>query len=147
VLDPSAFEFAESTVKLRRHKSAGNDQIPAKLIYAVGRTIRSEIHKLINFVWNTEELPEQWKESIPVPVYKKGDKTDCSNFRGISLFPTTYKILTNILLFRLTSYVQKIIGYHQCGIRRNWSTTVDILHLSNTLEKKGNTMKQSINCL
>jgi hypothetical protein len=36
-------------------------------------------------IWNKEELPDQWKESILVPVYKKGDKTDCSNYRGISL--------------------------------------------------------------
>ena len=86
MLELSAFEFAESTVKLRRHKSPGNDQIPAKLIYAVGRTICSEIHKLINFVWNKEELPEEWKGSIIVPVHKKGDKTRCSNYRGISVF-------------------------------------------------------------
>jgi len=49
-------------------------------------------------VWNKEELPEEWKESIIVPIYKKGDKIDCSNYRGISLLPTTYKILPNILL-------------------------------------------------
>jgi hypothetical protein len=36
----------------------------------------SEIHKLVNSIWNKEELPEQWKESIIVPIYKKGDKTD-----------------------------------------------------------------------
>jgi hypothetical protein len=44
--------------KLKRHKSPGIDQIPAELIKARGRTIRSEIHKLINSVWNKEELPE-----------------------------------------------------------------------------------------
>ena len=75
--------------KLKRHKSPGIDQIPAELIKAGGRTIRSEIHKLINSIWNKEELPEQWKESIIVPIYKKGDKTDCSNYRGISLLSTT----------------------------------------------------------
>jgi hypothetical protein len=62
--------------------------------------ICSEIHKLIIYTWNKEELPDQWKESIVVPVYKKGDKTDCSNYRGISHLPTTYKILSNILLSR-----------------------------------------------
>jgi hypothetical protein len=42
-----------------------------------------DIHKLINSIWNKEELPEQWNESIFVPIYKKVDKTDCSNYRGI----------------------------------------------------------------
>ena len=48
-------------------------------VKAGGRTIRSEIHKLINSIWNKEELPEEWKESIIVPICKKGDKTYCSN--------------------------------------------------------------------
>jgi hypothetical protein len=46
---------------------------------------------------------------------KKGCKTDCSNYRGISLLPTTYIILSNILLARLTSYAEEIIGDPQCG--------------------------------
>jgi hypothetical protein len=44
--------------KLKRHKSPGIDQIPAELIKAGGRTIRSEIHKLNNSIWNKQELPE-----------------------------------------------------------------------------------------
>jgi hypothetical protein len=71
--------------KLKRYKSLGIDQIPAELNKAGGSKICCEIHKLINSIWNKEELPDQWKESIIVPVYKKGDKTDCSNYRGISL--------------------------------------------------------------
>ena len=63
--------------RLKRHNSPGFYQIPLELIKAGGRTIRSEIHKLINSIWNREELPEEWKESIIVPIYKKGDKTDC----------------------------------------------------------------------
>jgi sorting nexin-29 len=66
-----------------------------------------------------EELPEQWKEYIIVPIYKKGDRMDCSNYRGISLLSTSYKILSNILVSRLTPYVDEIIGDHQCGFRRN----------------------------
>jgi hypothetical protein len=49
-------------------------------------------------MWKKEELPEEWKDLIIVPVYKKGDKTDCSNYRGISLLSTTQKILYSILL-------------------------------------------------
>jgi len=45
--------------KLRRHKSPSIDQIPAELIKAAGRTIHPEIHRLINSIWNNEELPKQ----------------------------------------------------------------------------------------
>ena len=65
--------------KVKSHKSQGIDQIPAELIKAGGRTIHYEIHKLIISFWNKEELSEEWKESIIVPIYKKGNKTVCSN--------------------------------------------------------------------
>jgi len=60
-------------------------------------------------------LPEEWKESIIVPIYAKGDKTDCSSYRGKSLVPTIYKILSNMVPSRLTPYVEEITGDHQCG--------------------------------
>ena len=100
--------------KLKSHKSSGIDEIPAELIKAGGGTICGEIHKLITSILK-EKLPEEWKESIIVPIHKKGDKTHCNNYRGISLLPNTYKILSNILLSRLTPYAKEIIGDHQCG--------------------------------
>jgi hypothetical protein len=83
VPEPSTFEFVMTIERLKRHNSPGFDQIPTGLIKAGGRTIRSEIHKLINSIWKRKELPEDWKESIIVPIYKKGDKTDRSNYRGM----------------------------------------------------------------
>jgi hypothetical protein len=57
-------------------------------------------------------LQQQWKESIITPIYKKSDKSDCSNYRGISLLPTTYKTLSNALISGLTPYVE-VIEDHQ----------------------------------
>jgi hypothetical protein len=91
---------------------------------------------LIIAIWNKEELPEDWKESITVPIHKKGDKTDCNNYRGISLLPTTYNILSNILLVRLNPYAEEIMGDHQCGFRRSRSTTDHILCIRQIPEKK-----------
>jgi len=123
------------------------DQIPAELIKGGGSTICGEFHKLIVSIWDKEELPEEWKESIIVAIYKKWDKTDCNNYRGMSLLPTTYKILTNILLSRLTSYAEETTGDHQCGFRRNRSITDHILCIRKILEKNGNTTKQCISSL
>ena len=71
----SAFEVDFAIEKLKSQKSSGIDQIPAELIKEGGRTIRYQIHKRIVSIWNKEELPEEWKESIIVPIHKKGDKT------------------------------------------------------------------------
>ena len=71
-----------------------------------------------------------------VPIYKKGDKTDSSNYRGISLLPTTYKVLSNILLSRLTPYAEEIIEDHQYGFQHNRSTTDHIFCICQILAKK-----------
>ena len=76
------------------------------------------------------------QKSIIVPIYKKGDKTDCNNYGGISLLPTTYKVLSNILLTRLIPYAEEVIGDHQCGFRRNRSTADHIFCIRQILEKK-----------
>jgi hypothetical protein len=82
-------------------------------------------------------MPQQWKESIIVPIYRKGDKTDCNNYRGISLLSTAYKILSNILLARLIPYVSEIIWDHQCGFCHNSCTTDQIFNIWQILEKNG----------
>jgi hypothetical protein len=133
---PSRLEVEIAIAKLKMYKSPGRDQIPAELIQAGGEMLLSTIHKLMNSLWNKEELPDQWKEYIIVPIHKKGDKTDSNNYRGISLLSTSYKILANILLSRLVPYIDEIIGDHQCGFRRNRSTTGQIFCIHQILEKK-----------
>jgi len=56
-------------------------------------------------------------------MYKKGDKTDCSTYRGVSLLSTMYKILSFILLSRSTPYTEEIIGEYHCGLRYNRPVT------------------------
>ena len=111
----SAFELEFAIEKLKSNKSPGIDQIPAELIKAEDRPIHSEIHKLIISIWNKEKLLEEWTESIIVPIYKKGQNTDCSSYRGISLLPAVYQILSNFLPSRLIPYAEEIIEYYQCG--------------------------------
>ena len=90
----SDFEIQMAIEKLKRHKSPGTDQFPVEIIKAGGWKICCEIHKLINSILNKEELPEKRKELIIVPIYKKGDKTDCNIYKGFcqpctKFFPTS----------------------------------------------------------
>ena len=114
MLKLSAFELEFAIEKLKSSKSPGIDQIPTELIKAGDRTIDSEIHQLIS-VWNKEKLLEERKELIIVPMHKKGEKTDCSSYRSMSLLAAMYQILSSILPSRLIPYAEEIIGYYQCG--------------------------------
>jgi hypothetical protein len=90
---------------LKRYKSPGSEQIPAELVLGGGKILLSAIHKLINSVWIKEELRDEWKEPVFVPIHKKDKKTDCNYYRGMTLLSTSYKILSNILLSRLSDKI------------------------------------------
>jgi hypothetical protein len=71
----SRLEVEIAIAKLKMYTLPVSDEIPAELIQAKGEILLSAIHKLINCVWNEAKLPDQWKESINIPVHKKCDKT------------------------------------------------------------------------
>jgi hypothetical protein len=81
-------------------------------------------------------LSEEWTESITVTIYEKGDKTDSGNYRSMSLSSATYKILSNILPLRLSPHAEEIIGDHQCGFRRQRSTTDHIVCIRRIIREK-----------
>jgi hypothetical protein len=71
---PSRLEVEIAIAKLENYKSPGSDQIPAELIQAGGEMLLSAINKLIHSVWNEEELPDEWKGPIILPIHKKVTK-------------------------------------------------------------------------
>jgi hypothetical protein len=81
-------------------------------------------------------LPEQWKQLIVVLVYEEGDKTDFRNYRDVSILSTTYKILSNVLLERLTPYTEEITGDNKCGFQHSRSTIYQVLCVRQILENK-----------
>jgi hypothetical protein len=96
------------------YKSSGSDQIPAELFKVEDETLWSEIHKLIKSVWKWKEFADQWKESITVQFTRLVIRTGRSNYHEIPPLPMANKIVFNITS-RLSSYIDEIIGDHQCG--------------------------------
>jgi len=86
-------------------------------------------------------LLEEWKDSITVPIYKKTDKTNNTNYRGTSIISTTYKILSSILLSRLTTYAEENTGDNQW----NYDAECKIIYsaLVKFLNKMGNQRKRA----
>jgi hypothetical protein len=71
VPSPNRLEVQIAIAKLKKYKSPGSDQVPAELIQAGGEILLAAIHKLINSVWNKEEMPDQWKEYTIVQFTKR----------------------------------------------------------------------------
>ena len=75
------------------------------------------IYELLRPICEEEWIHEEWKETIIIPIYKKGDRDRCENYRGIALGNTAYKILANIISEKIKPYTEKITGDYQNGFR------------------------------
>ena len=81
------------------------DGINARKGGKVAVKIASSLYKLSLQIRETEEIPKEWKDAIIVPVFKKGRRKDCENYRGISLLSIAEKILARILVNRLNEHI------------------------------------------
>jgi hypothetical protein len=77
---------------LKNYKYSGSDQIPEELIQSAGETFVSAIQKLINYIWNMEELLYNWKESIIVPIHKRVIKLAVMIFMGYHCYQLHTKL-------------------------------------------------------
>ncbi|KAL4125995.1 hypothetical protein QTP88_010227 [Uroleucon formosanum] len=87
------------------------------------------------FLLQTETLPTDWGVAYICPIHKNSDKQVCSNYRGISLLDTTYKVLLYCILDRVKPLVEEVVEDYQCGFRQNRSTTDQIFIIRQLFQK------------
>jgi len=68
------------------------------------------MYELVRQIWEEERIPEEWKETIIVPMRKRGDRDRCQNYRGRALGNAAYKILSNIILGNIKPQLKKVWG-------------------------------------
>jgi hypothetical protein len=126
--DPTYNEVKNIIIKLKSHRSPGPDNVPEELLKNGGALFKSRIFKLILTVWKKEEMPKDWSEGIICPILKKGDRTLCNNYRGITLLDVTYKVFAILLYNILLEIVEKQLGDFQMGFWPGRST-IDNIHI------------------
>jgi len=67
------------------------------------------MYEPVRHIWLEERIPEEWKETIIVPMHKRGDRDRCENYRGIALGNAAYKILLNVILGKIKPYIGKVM--------------------------------------
>ena len=112
---------------LKDGKAPGGDGIPAEEWKHRGDNLFSRLHQLITNAWGVGSVRQAWKDASIVTIYKKSDRTDCGNYRGISLLSIAGNIFARVLLNSLSTHItQEVVPETQCGFRDNRSI-VDVL--------------------
>ena len=132
---PTLTEVHNAIRNLRNNKAAGPDGIPAEILKEGGPKLWHHIHNLLIKVWEREELPSELRDAQIVTIFKKGDKAECGNYRGISLLSTTGKILARVLANRLLPLSEEVLPESQCGFRPSRGTTDMIFSVRQLQEK------------
>ena len=103
--------------------------------------------RLLREIWEHKVFhPTEWKHSVIIPIHKKKDKLDCSNYRGISLLCHSSKIFSSIILQRIKGRTEEILAEAQCRFRANRST-IDQIFTLRQLAEKYELFGEKITCL
>ena len=102
-------EMVRAIAGLKYGKVPGGDGIPAKVWKHGGDNLFSRLHQLITNAWEVGSVPQACKDASIVTIYKKGDRTDYGNYRGISLLSIAGKIFARILLNRLSTHIRSVL--------------------------------------
>jgi len=123
-------EDVKKTIRnLKNNKAAGTDGIHLELIKYRGNKLLNRMYELVRQIWEEERIPEEWKETIIVPIHKRGDRDRCENCRGVALGNAAYKILLNIILGKIKPCIEKVMGDYQNGFRDGRSLIDNIFAL------------------
>lgn len=140
--EPSVDEMMGAVKTMPNWKAVGPDDLPAELLKIDHPDFIQCFHHILVNVWITGEVPQQWKDAIIKVLYKKKDRTDCNNYRGISLVAHAGKVLLKIVASRISNYCEDrgIFPEEQCGFRPTRST-VDMLFVVRRLQELGRDRK------
>ena len=133
---PTMEEIQRAINNLSSGKAPGQDGIPAEIYKCGQEAILPVLHLLLLMCWNEGAVPQDMRDASIVTLYKnKGDRSDCNNYRGISLLSIAGKIFAKIILKRLQTLAERIYPESQCGFRGNRSTIDMIFSLRQMQEK------------
>lgn len=136
----------EAAIKhLPRNKAPGVDGIQIELLQQSESAIDC-ITKLCRSIWKTKSWPKDWKKSVFIPLHKKGDRTECSNYRTIALIPHTSKVLLKIIQRRLEPYLESQLPENQAGFRKGRGTRDIISDVRRIMEKSKEHQKDVYMC-
>ena len=117
------------------NKASGADGIPVELFQILKDDAVKVLHSICQQIWKTQQWPQDWKRSVFIPIPKKGNAKECSNYRIIALISHASKVMLKILQARLLQYVNRELPDVQAGFRKGRGTRDQIANIRWIMEK------------
>ena len=117
------------------NKASGGDGIPVELFQILKDDAMKEMHSICQQIWKTQQWPQDWKRSVFIPVLKKGNAKEYSNYHTIVLISHASKVKLKILQARLQQYMNQELPDVQAGFRKVRGTRDQIANLCRIIEK------------
>ena len=111
------------------NKASGGDGIPVELFQILKDDAVKVLHSICHQIWKTQWWPQDWKRSVFIPIPKKGNAKECSNYRTIALISHANKVMFKILKARLQKYVNHELSDVQAGFRKCRGTRDQIVNI------------------
>ena len=107
-LEPDILECEVKWVlgSITKNKASRGDGIPVELFQILNYDSVKVLHSIFQQIWKTQQWPQDWKGSVFIPIPKKGNAKECSNYCTIALISHVTKVMVNILTVRLSQYVK-----------------------------------------
>ena len=124
-------DIQECKVKwaITMNKASGGDRIPTELFQILKDDAMKVLHSICQQIWKTQQWPQDWKMSVFIPIPKKGNAKECSNYHTIAFISHTSKLILKILQARLQQYMNQEIPDVQAGFRKGRGTRDQIANI------------------
>ena len=117
------------------NKAREGDGITVELFQILKDNAVKVLHSICQQIWKTQQWPQDWKRSVFIPIPKKGNAKECSNYRTMALISHTSKVMLKILQARLQQYVNCELPDVQAGFRKGRGTRHQIANVPWIMEK------------
>ena len=129
------------------NKDSGGNGIPVELFQILKDDAVKVLHSICQQIRKTQQWPQDWKRSVFIPIPKKGNAKECSNYHTIALIPCTSKVMLKILQARLQQYMNCELPDVQAGFRKSRGTRDQIANIRWIIQKQESYRKTSISAL
>ena len=117
------------------NKASGGDGIPVEVFQILNNDAVKVLHSIRQQIWKIQQWPQDWKRSVFIPIQKKGNAKECSNYCTIALISHTSKVMLKILQARLQQYMNCELPDVQAGFRKDRGTRGQIANIRWIMEK------------